>query len=406
MATAIGTAPQAFVSRTFAGLLERAQTLFAGGATVQATSPTRMPSPLQQLQQSPATVSPVPEPPLLESRHVEAAAAPLFSGANMQQMAAVECRAPLLYGSPPQAPGANAESSSIPHDAIQVEVARQLAGLKQELENQRARAEHAEALLRAQVADQARSANTQPVGLGSVSGLGMDYTGSMGDSAVGSGLPSVPLPIPPVPKSSSHPNPGSGLIQAAPPPTREPLGLAGVLSGLIGCRTRSQSRGQGSSATPADAQPSTAAVLEYRRRLLAEMETQTLTGMLQGHARSQDVQSEQQSSQTSESDQDEEEPDQVQLAACTSAVPHAPGEIPNREESSQALAIVLGSAGSTAFIAPIRSAGFPFLTRAASPGGGISTSACVACSTDFTDVSPGSARHQPSISSCFRHSRI
>ena len=164
-ATAIGTVPQAFVSRTFAGLLERAQTLFTGGATVQATSPTR-PSPLQQLQQSPATVSPVPEPPLLESRHVEAAAAPLFSGANMQQMAAMECRAPLLYGSLPQAPGANAESSSIPHDAIQVELARRLAGLKQELENQRAKAEHAEALLRAQVADQARSANTQPVGLG------------------------------------------------------------------------------------------------------------------------------------------------------------------------------------------------------------------------------------------------
>ena len=86
----------------------------------------------------------------------------------MQQMAAMECRAPLLYGLSPQAPGANAESSSIPHDAIQVEVARQLAGLKQELENERARAELAEALLKAQVADQARSANTQPVGLGSV----------------------------------------------------------------------------------------------------------------------------------------------------------------------------------------------------------------------------------------------
>ena len=258
-ATAIGTAPQAFVSRTFAGLLERAQTLFTGGATVQATSPTRMPSPLQHLQQSPATVSPVPEPPLLESRHVEAAAAPLFSGANMQQMAAVECRALLLYGSPPQAPGANAESSSIPHDAIQVEVARQLAGLKQELENQRARAEHAEALLRAQVADQARSANTQPVGLGSVSGLGMDYTGSMGDSAVGSGLPSVPLPIPRVPKASSHPNPGIGLIQAkAPPPTREPQGLAGALPGFVGfvgSRTRSPGPGQRSGAAPADVSP-------------------------------------------------------------------------------------------------------------------------------------------------------
>ena len=276
---------------------------------------------------------------------MEAAAAPLFSGANTQQMAAVECRAPLLYSSFPQAPRANAESSSIRRDASQVEVARQLAGLKQELENQRARAVHAEALLRAQVADQARSANTQPVGLGSVSGLGMDYTGSMGDNAVGSGLPSVPLPVPPVPKASSHPNPGIGLIQAkAPPPTREPLGLAGVLSGLIGCRTRSQSRGQGSSTTPADAQPSTAAVLEYCRRLLAEMETQTLTGMLQAHAGSQDVQSEQQSSQTSQSDQDEEEQDQVQLAASTSAVPHAPGEIRSREESFQALATVFQTA--------------------------------------------------------------
>ena len=221
-ATAIGTAPQAFVSRTFAGLLERAQTLFTGGATVQATSPTRMPSPLQQLQQSPATVSPVPEPPLLESRHVEAAAAPLFSGANMQQMAAMECRAPLLYGSPPQAPGANAESSSIPHDAIQVEVARHLAGLKQELENQRARAEHAEALLRAQVADQARSANTQPVGWVLLVGLEWSIQGLW---MIGSGLPSVPLPIPHVPKVSSHPNPGIGLIQAkASPPTREPQG--------------------------------------------------------------------------------------------------------------------------------------------------------------------------------------
>ena len=56
------------------------------------------------------------------------------------------------------------------------------------------------------------------------------------------------------------------------------------------------------------------------------------------------MQSEQQSSQTSESDQDEEEQDQVQLAASTSAVPHAPGEIPSREESLQALAIVFQTA--------------------------------------------------------------
>ena len=92
--TAIGTAPQAFVSRTLAGLLERAQTLFTGGAAVQATSPTRMPSPLQQ---SPATSSPVPMPPLQESRHVEeGSAAPLFNEAGMQQMAAIERRAPFV----------------------------------------------------------------------------------------------------------------------------------------------------------------------------------------------------------------------------------------------------------------------------------------------------------------------
>ena len=119
-------------------------------------------------------------------------------------MAAMERRAPLLYGSPPQALGANTESSSIPHDAIQAEVARQLAGL---IENQRARADHAEVRadqaespLRTQVADHARSANTQPVGLGSVSGFGMDYTGSMGDSVVGSGRPVLLSQFPQCPK--------------------------------------------------------------------------------------------------------------------------------------------------------------------------------------------------------------
>ena len=70
-----------------------------------------------------------------------------------------------------------------------------------------------------------------------------------------------------------------------------------------------------------DAQPTTSAVLEYHRHLLAEMETLSHTGLLQGHAGSQDVQSEQQSSQTSQSDQDEEEQGQVQLAASASAVP-------------------------------------------------------------------------------------
>ena len=250
----IGAQTQAFAAQTFSGLMGRVQSLFTGPANVQAIPPTWMPSPLRQ---SPAMSTPKPVPPERESRHVETSPAPLFSGANLQQMAAVERRAPLLYGSPPQAPGANTESSSIPHDAIQAEVARQLAGLKQELENQRARADHAEALLRAQVADQQRSVNTQQVGLGSVSGFGMDYTGSMGDSAVGSGLPSVPQPIPPMPKAPSGPSPGVGFAQAkAPPPAVESQNLAGLLSGLIGGRNRSQSpSGQRPSAVPADAQP-------------------------------------------------------------------------------------------------------------------------------------------------------
>ena len=257
----IGAQTQALAAQTFSGLMGRVQSLFTGPANVQAIPPTWMPSPLRQ---SPAMSTPKPQPPAGESRHVEVSSTPLFSGANLQQMAAMESRAPLLYGSPPQAHGANTESSSIPHDAIQAEVARQLAGLKQELENQRARADHAEvradqaeALLRTQVADHARSANAQPVGLGSVSGFGMDYTGSMGDSTVGSGLPSVPQPIPPMPKAPSGPSPGVGFAQAkAPPPAVESQGLAGLLSGLIGGRNRSQSpSGQRPSAVPVDAQP-------------------------------------------------------------------------------------------------------------------------------------------------------
>ena len=128
----IGAQTQAFAAQTFSGLMGRVQSLFTGPANVQAIPPTWMPSPLRQ---SPAMSTPKPVPPERESRHVETSPAPLFSGANMQQMAAMERRAPLLYGSPPQAPGANTESSSIPHDAIQAEVARQLAGLKQELES-------------------------------------------------------------------------------------------------------------------------------------------------------------------------------------------------------------------------------------------------------------------------------
>ena len=67
----------------------------------------------------------------------------LFSGANAQQLAAMEQRAPLLYGSPDKHP--NTESWSIPHDGIPAEVARQLEGLKQRLREEQERAGRAEA---------------------------------------------------------------------------------------------------------------------------------------------------------------------------------------------------------------------------------------------------------------------
>ena len=84
------------------------------------------PSPLQQ---SPATSPPPWElqhsPPPGAGRAVqeEGSPAPLFSDADLQRMVAMEQRAPLLFGSPPQQPGPHTQSSSIPHDAIQAEVA-------------------------------------------------------------------------------------------------------------------------------------------------------------------------------------------------------------------------------------------------------------------------------------------
>ena len=90
------------------------------------------------------------------------------------------------------------------------------------------------------------------MGLGSVSGFGMDYAGLMGDSVVALELPSVPQPSPPMPKAPSGPNPGAGFAQAkAPPPAVDSQGLAVLLSGLIGGRTRSQRSG----AVPANAEP-------------------------------------------------------------------------------------------------------------------------------------------------------
>ena len=90
---------------------------------------------------------------------------PLFTGANAQQLAAMEQRAPLLYGSPDRHP--HTESSSIPHDAIQAEVARQLDGLKQQLRAEQERAGRAEAeflRVRSQQAGEVEATALQQVG--------------------------------------------------------------------------------------------------------------------------------------------------------------------------------------------------------------------------------------------------
>ena len=66
----------------------------------------------------------------------------LLSPDVLQRMQALEQRAPLLYGYPPERPSSRSNSSSIPQEAIQAEVARQLASFDQraqvqELEIQR-----------------------------------------------------------------------------------------------------------------------------------------------------------------------------------------------------------------------------------------------------------------------------
>ena len=79
----------------------------------------------ENCEQSPATSPPRWElqnsPPPGAGRAVqeESSSAPLFSDADLQRMVAMEQRAPLLFGSPPQ----KTESSSIPHDAIQAKAA-------------------------------------------------------------------------------------------------------------------------------------------------------------------------------------------------------------------------------------------------------------------------------------------
>ena len=71
----------------------------------------------------------------------------------LQRMQALEQRAPLLYAGMPERPQSRTDSSSLPQEAIQAEVARQLAGFDQraqaqDLEIQRMRRQLEEAAQR------------------------------------------------------------------------------------------------------------------------------------------------------------------------------------------------------------------------------------------------------------------
>ena len=76
-------------------------------------------------------------PPYVRSHGTPASFAPplpgtdrsdLLSPETLQRMQALEQRAPLLYGYAPDRPSSRSNSSSLPQEAIQAEVARQLAG--------------------------------------------------------------------------------------------------------------------------------------------------------------------------------------------------------------------------------------------------------------------------------------
>ena len=97
---------------------------------------------------------------------------PLLSADMLQRMQALEQRAPLLYSSMPERPQSRTDSSSLPQEAIQAEVARQLVGFDQraqaqDLEIQRMRRQLEEATqreqaLREQVRSSAQMAPTIP----------------------------------------------------------------------------------------------------------------------------------------------------------------------------------------------------------------------------------------------------
>ena len=216
------TGAQAFASHW----LGRVQSLFGGAANVQPmpqawapsprTSPPRQSRPLQPLERGGR---------ILQDEGQVA----LFSGANAQQLAAMEQRAPLLYGSPDRHP--HTESSSIPHDAIQAEVARQLDGLKQQLRAEQERVGRAEAELlriRSQQAGEVEATALQQVGTREVgfSGIGDSGFGSHPVASTGVGFALFSSSAPPPPPLPSAP---------------EPQGLAGLFSGLLGSGARSSS---------------------------------------------------------------------------------------------------------------------------------------------------------------------
>ena len=97
---------------------------------------------------------------------------PLLSADMLQRTQALEQRAPLLYASMPERPQSRTDSSSLPQEAIQAEVARQLVGFDQraqaqDLEIQRMRRQLEEATqreqaLREQVRSSAQMAPTIP----------------------------------------------------------------------------------------------------------------------------------------------------------------------------------------------------------------------------------------------------
>ena len=85
------------------------------------------------------------------------------------------------------------------------------------------------------------------------------------------------------------------------------------------------------------------------------------------------------------------------------------GEIPSRERSLQKLASVFQTALQVVRAAqhsPHMSGPQASPLSSISSGGRASVSACAACLTDFTGTPRGSARHQPSISRTFRHSSV